>query len=183
LTEKRNSDVLVTFFFARFDDQQSLKAETIIKSIARQALGLGNLSEEAETLLEKVNLSTGLTELLELLRIRITQLRTFYIIIDGLDECEKADRDYLLKALSSVMSIASNARLFLASRDGLSGEVRKKFPSLENLSMSCPSAQSDIATYIESAIDEKLESEDLNVGDRELVEEIRQALVKGAEGM
>ena len=73
-------------------------------------------------------------------------------------------------------------RLFLASRESLSAELRHKFPSLEHISMSCPSAQPDIENYIEGLIQEKL-GKDRIVANRGLVEEIRHALVKGADGM
>ena len=182
LTEKRDPDVSVAFFFPRFDDQQSLKADTAIRSIVRQALDAGNLPEEAETWLNKVDLLSGLDELLELLRIKVAQLKTFYIVIDGLDEFEKPQRDDIFKALSCLASDGSSVRLFLASRESLSAELRHKFPSLEHISMSCPSAQPDIENYIEGLIQEKL-GKDRIVANRGLVEEIRHALVKGADGM
>ena len=183
LREKRDPDVSDAFFFPRFDDEQSLKAETAIRSVVRQAaFDARNLSKEAETWLKKVDPSSGLDELLELLRIKVAQLKTFYIIIVALDELEKPERDDIFKALSCLASDGSRVRLFLTSLESLSAELRHKFPSLEHISMSCPSAHSDIENYIECLIQEKL-GKDLIVADRGLVEEIRQALVKGADGM
>jgi hypothetical protein len=183
LMGKRDSDVFVAFYFPRFDDQLSLMAETAIKSIVRQVLEPRNLSKETEVRLKKVDLSSGLDELLELLRIKIAQLKRLYIIIDGLDEFQKPERDDLFKALSSLASYGSNLRLFLASRESLSAELRKIFPSLEHISMGCQLAQSDIELYIEGIIQEKLKNQDLTVGDPGLVAEIKEALVKGADGM
>ena len=185
LTEKRGSDVFVSFFFVRFDDHQSLKAEVILKSIIRQALNQSGLSEQMEASLEQalLDLSSGFEELLKLLQNIVAALTTLYIVIDGLDECEKRERDELLEALSSLTMVTSNTRFFLASRENVSGEIKRRFPALEHLSMSCPSAQSDIAAYVESAVQDKLQSEDLVVGDPSLIEEIKLALTEGADGM
>jgi hypothetical protein len=49
--------------------------------------------------------------------------------------------------------------------------------------MNCKSAESDIAAYVKGAVHERLQSEDLIVGDSNLIEEITNSLIKGAEGM
>ncbi|UKZ49193.1 hypothetical protein TrVGV298_003436 [Trichoderma virens] len=49
--------------------------------------------------------------------------------------------------------------------------------------MDCSSAQSDIAAYVEGIVQEKLQDEELVVGDSDLIEEIKTALSKGANGM
>lgn len=185
LTQKRGSDVPVCFFFVQFDNQKSREAEAILKSIIRQALDQSGFPEEMEPLLEKVqsNLTSDFDELFELLRKITMTTKMLYIIIDGLDECEKSDRDDLLGAISSLARPGSNVKLFLASRDSISREITRGFSALEHLSMSCPSAQLDIATYVEGTIQEKLQCEDLIVGDPSLIEEIKQALMRGSDGM
>lgn len=75
-------------------------------------------------------------------------MTTLCIAIDNLDECGSSDGNELLEALSSLTTVASNTRLFLASRENVSREIEKRFPSL-----------------------------DLVVGDPSLIEEIKQALV------
>lgn len=182
LTQKRDSDVFVAFFFPRFDDQQSLKAETVIRSIIRQTLDPGNLSDRVEVQLRKVDQLSGLDQLLELLRSRIAELRTLYVVIDGLDEFENPERDDILKVLSCLFSHESKVRIFLAGRESLSAEIRTIFPSIEHISMSCPLARPDIESYVDSLIQTKL-GRDLNVSDQGLIKDIKQALIKGADGM
>lgn len=185
LTTECSPDIAVTFFFVRFDDRQSLKTEYILKSIIRQALTKVGLSKETEALLQYThpNLTPGCQELFELLRMIATGLTKFYIIVDGLDECEKSDRNDLLRTLSLLTTVRSNTRLFLAGRDSISREVKRLFPGLGHLTMNCPSVESDITAYVEGAVQEKLQSEDLIVGDSSLIEEIKQALREGADGM
>ncbi|KAM0452065.1 hypothetical protein ACHAPV_009689 [Trichoderma viride] len=184
LTEKRGQDVFISFFFVRYDDRQSLNAEVILRSIIRQALNQCGFSEDIAVLLEKIQagLSSGLEELLELLQRIATVFKVLYIIIDGVDECEKQDRDDVLYALS-LATVTSNTKLFLASRDSISLEIQKSFPTLHRLSMNCSSAHSDIATYVDGIVQEKLQSEELIVGDSRLIEDIKLALTEGADGM
>ncbi|KAJ6088339.1 hypothetical protein N7486_009600 [Penicillium sp. IBT 16267x] len=80
-------------------------------------------------------------------------------------------------------TVGSNTRLFLAGRDNVSREVKRTFPDLGHLFMSCPQAESDIVAYVEGAVQERLQSEDLIVGDPSLIEEIKKALREGADGM
>ncbi|TFB02951.1 Ankyrin repeat domain-containing protein 50 [Trichoderma ghanense] len=186
LTDKRRSDVFVSFFIIQFDDQQSLNAETILKSIIQQALHASRPSREIESSLERMilSLSSGLKDLLVLLRKTAASFKTFYIAIDGIDECSKQDRGDLLGILSSVLATERNTKLFLASRDSVSREIQTTFTIAdEHLSMECSSVQADIATYVEGIVQDKLQSEELIVEDLSLIEDIKAALTEGADGM
>lgn len=164
---------------------QSLNCEVMLKSIIRQALNSIGVSDEVEALLEQMqhSLTSGLQEFLQLLQNIAKSLNFFYIAIDGVDECEKQDRDDLLHVLSSLAISSSNTKIFLTSRDSVSREIQRVFPSIEHLSMTCSSAQSDIATYIDGIVQDKLQREELIVQDSGLIEDIKLALNKGANGM
>ncbi|KAK4064438.1 hypothetical protein Trihar35433_7955 [Trichoderma harzianum] len=185
LTKERSPDVFISFFFVRFDDRQSLNAEIILKSIIRQMLNVSKLYEKVETLLDnmQLNLASGLDEIAKLLQSTAAEFKKLYIVIDGLDECTKSERHDLLEILRSVLNVRSNTKLFLAGRDSVSREVQIKFPTLKQISMDCSSAQSDIATYVEGIVQEKLKTEELIVGDPDLIEDIKAALSDGANGM
>ncbi|KAF3056870.1 Ankyrin repeat domain-containing protein 50 [Trichoderma lentiforme] len=185
LTKKRNPDVFISFFFVRFDDRQSSKAEVILKSIIRQMLNVSNIFAKVETLLDnmQLNLASGLNDIEKLLQSIASEFKTLYIVIDGLDECTQSERHDLLESLHSVMKVRSNIKLFLAGRDSVSREVQIKFPTLKQILMDCSSAQSDIATYVEGIVQEKLKTEELIVSDPDLIEDIKAALSGGANGM
>lgn len=110
-----------------------MNAETILKSIIQQALHASSPSREIEFLLERMrlSLSSGLQDLLELLRKTVASFETFYIAIDGIDECSKQDRGELFKALSSLLATESNTKLFLAGRDSVSRELRNAFTAAD----------------------------------------------------
>ncbi|KAH8812078.1 hypothetical protein F5884DRAFT_831783 [Xylogone sp. PMI_703] len=183
IMEKCKPDIPVAYFFSRFDDQESLNAEAIVRCIIKQLLGSADLPKEIESQLERLNSLSGCGALSELLRTTTRQFKALYIVIDGVDECEKQERDELFWILSSLISIDNVARIFIASRDSLFGEIQKRFDVFEQCSMGNVLAQGDITTFIEGTIQDRIENQDLNVGDNGLIEEIKQALVCGAEGM
>jgi len=176
----------VAFFFPHFNDPQSLCAETVIRSIIRQSLDPVTLSEEVEASLIEVVLkpSPGVDELTVVLRQRLAQSEKFYIFIDALDEFEPKERRALIDVLASLGSSGgSGLRVFLAGRESLSGELKDKLPGIERLSMASAGANTDVALYVNEALQERIENRDLVVGDRSLVLEIEQALMRHADGM
>ncbi|SPO05181.1 uncharacterized protein DNG_07867 [Cephalotrichum gorgonifer] len=87
LLEKRSSETLVAFFFLRFDDQESLKAENILRSIVRQILQSATSAGELESLLEDASLDpwAGLRDISTLLEKSVNRLKNLYVVIDGVD--------------------------------------------------------------------------------------------------
>lgn len=176
----------MAFFFVRFDDQESTKADVILRSILRQAIDMVDFDNQIQTMLEKWQdtLLSEIEDVVQMLRgVISTRLRNFHIVIDGLDECGKKDRDSLMRGLFSIRIVAKEVRIFLCGRQSMSREVEKAFQPLIDLSMDCRPAEFDIPKYIESAVQERLHSEELIVGDQNLIDEIKEALKRGADGM
>lgn len=138
--------------------------------------------DDIEQDLQSLSLSDEWHTIITLLR-RVTGLKTSYIIIDGLDECNRVERRKILKALATLAFSGLNMKIFVSSRDGLAGEIRKRFESIEHVSMNNPLIHNDIATYVNGIIEEKTKTEDLQVGDSSLIEEIKQTLIQRADGM
>jgi hypothetical protein len=185
LTEKQDPDIFVSFFFIRFDDVESCKTDVILKSILWQILDTTGFPDGMASLLEESqrNSPCDPKDLSQMLNLAALQLKGLYIIIDGLDECSKGDRDGLLLAFQSLFLFRQNIKVFISGRESISREFERRFSHAERVSMRHPSAQSDISTYIDNAVEERLHREDLIVGDQTLIEEIKDALKKGADGM
>ncbi|KAH8893514.1 hypothetical protein GQ53DRAFT_780886 [Thozetella sp. PMI_491] len=182
LTEKQNPEVCVAFFFPG-SGQSSKDAETVIRSIIRQLLTPRDLPETIDTRLEKLTTSMDLEEHVAVLKMAIENLKMAYIIVDGLDEFEKQERTRLLKTFSGLHTCGPAVRIFLAARESISAEIFIRFPANNHVSMSNELAALDIKSYIDDIIQERLEEEELTVGDPDLVAEIGHALLKGANGM
>ncbi|KAI6560168.1 hypothetical protein MCOR03_004459 [Pyricularia oryzae] len=173
----------VSFFFAQADDADSLDAETILRSILYQRLLNTNISEEMELKIRNTVSTSAFSDVLDLLREVIPAPQTSYIVLDGLDECNKENRKMVLKALSALASPNNNVRLFLSARSSLQEEVERYFPVIERLKLGHESTNEDIAAYIKGFIDERMDDGDLKVGDLSLLDEIQRVLTEGAQGM
>ncbi|KAI2633880.1 ankyrin repeat-containing domain protein [Xylaria nigripes] len=182
--EKGHSGCYVSYFFTNSGFQESLSAETIMRSILRQTLPLpSRLSRETEKRLRELSFDGDLDEIVKFIRDITHVSKPSYIIIDGLDECERPERLKLLKSLSSLVASATNTKLFLACRENISGDIQTHFSSMNRISVNASRVQDDIATYINGILQEKTEQQELKVGDPSLIDEIKQALVQGADGM
>ncbi|GAW26453.1 hypothetical protein SAMD00023353_3200910 [Rosellinia necatrix] len=184
LLTKTDTDIMVFFFFIRSDDKMSLKAETIIKSILRQGLPCAaELSDEMENKIQVAVSSEDVGRIIALLD-DITAGRTkFYIIIDGLDECDKWERTILIKGLACLSSRRTNVKLLLASRESLLDEICRCFPSFQRIATGGTGTYGDIATYVTGVVDERAKNGELRIGNAGILEEVKTALIEGADGM
>lgn len=184
LLEKGRSDCFVSFFFVQSDDQESLNAKSIIRSLVRQRLPRpAQLSKELEESLRKLNSHSELDDIAELFNVVTTESKLSYIVIDGLDECDKLNRAEILRALSSLVVQTQNTKVFIASRESLIGDVQKHFPTHGHISMANSDAGNDICAYVDGSIEKRIEDGDLKVGDSNLIPEIKKALIQSADGM
>ncbi|KAI1329398.1 ankyrin repeat-containing domain protein [Xylariaceae sp. FL0255] len=196
--EKDDFKFHISYYFAQFSEPRSLKACAILKSILRQRLpGPLELSDEMEKKLVALSEESSDDPLLssavswdhrELYRIAmllsniIDTSIPFYIVIDGLDECERSQRLTLFKALSQLLKKAVNVRLFLCCGTGLLEDTEKHFPSYRNIPMDL-GTQEDISVYIDGMIQEKIDLGELQDLHPKIIDEIKTALNCGADGM
>lgn len=137
---------------------------------------------EIENALQSLNSSSDTEDILDVLR-RFAPTTTFYIAMDGIDECERIHAVKLLKALAALVSCRGSLRLFVSSRPSHLPDISRHFKEPLHISLECQYVDADIATYINDAIDMKIDEDDLRVGDASLVGEIKSALIQGAQGM
>lgn len=178
------------YFFCQFDNSSSLEAYTIIRSLLRQLLEHAKLSVDLESRLEAITRhpaldSVALDSLLQdLFGKQICSFQRTYIVIDALDECEKKHRNIVLKFLrTAISSSQSTLKIFLTSRGGLGDEVRRCCTSVQHLSMGSSEALCNLKVFINRVLRERVANGDLVVGDENLIQEIEDALLTGAQGM
>ncbi|KAI1740288.1 hypothetical protein F4680DRAFT_115030 [Xylaria scruposa] len=185
ILSEKGSDCVVSFFFVESGNLESLGAGAIIRCLLRQRIDPAQIPQEVNDRLEQIDSFSDLDELIELLRVMMPPPKVSYIVIDGLDECEKSDRSRLLEALSSLNASEheQNIRLFLSGRNSLQMEIQKQFAAFDSVSMDCPLARDGISIFIRDIIREKIQNGELSIGDPFLEEDIKSALCHGAQGM
>jgi hypothetical protein len=186
LCHNTTNPTFVRFFFCQYDNPESLKARTILGSLIRQCLDINNLSNKIEGRLKELLKDSPLDfeELNDLIEDVFAVSQEQFIVIDALDECEKADRKLLLSALRRLINASKvKLKIFLTSGPHMGIEFERTLRPNFHISMTSPEANSDIRSYIENEITQKNENGDLMVGQSQLITEIQDALVRGAQGM
>jgi ankyrin repeat protein len=175
--------VAVAYFFCRYDTPRSLRARTILGSLARQLLRtIPDLSVVVEACEETC--STESTErILELICHGFPSGHEAYFILDGLDECETAEREAVAQGLKKIQQLLK-LRLLISFRlepnNGLDAFTKRL--AITRVT-SIPEDNPDIEAFIEAELGRCLESQTLVIGDPTLVLDIQDALVKGSQGM
>jgi ankyrin repeat protein len=173
----------VAYFFCKHDIPESLRARTIIGSLARQLLcTVPDLSVLAESC--RTTLTTGDTEkLLELLLQGFPSNTKAYFVLDGLDECDSQEKETLVEAISTVqkilkITVCSSFRQ--EPNNGLQSVTNQLFATRVVL---LPDENPDIESFIAADLKRCLDKNLLTIGDSALEVEIKNALSKGAQGM
>ncbi|KAI9764860.1 MAG: hypothetical protein M1840_008006 [Geoglossum simile] len=175
---------LVRFFFCRYDNPESLKAKAILGSLVRQCIQVDTMSSQIEADLERLldDSPPDFEDISDLMEKVSSVPDEQLFVIDAIDECEKAERHLFLSALQR-MANSPRVKIFLASGLHIGIELERVLKLNHRMSMASPDAHSDIKAYVEHSIAEKERNEELKVGQPQLLIEIRDTLVNGAQGM
>ena len=138
-----------------------------------------------ESIIETLRVNIhGLSEqkLTNLLSTAIQSCAGLYIILDGLDECERDVQQAITITLSRLMTIGHPVIKFLVTcRD--EGHLLTRFSNFNRLEISSQASAADIQSYISHAVTTSLLSGDLTLHNPALEEEIISKLVDKAQGM
>ncbi|KIW79346.1 hypothetical protein Z517_05958 [Fonsecaea pedrosoi CBS 271.37] len=173
-------NALLGYFFCSHDDAESLQAKTILGSLARQLLSL--LSPDTFASIDTVESDPfDNDEIVSYLHKLAPQNEQAFVIIDGLDECPEIELDKLFSYLPKFLQTSQLFHIFCSSRPDLHTRYRASLPSQHHLPL--PVENHEIAQYIDSALEDRLTTGSLCLGDPAIILAIRQALVEGSRGM
>ncbi|KAI0199405.1 hypothetical protein F4808DRAFT_216865 [Astrocystis sublimbata] len=177
--EKRNSGCDMSYIFVDSNDPQSLKAETIMRSLLRQRLPPATrLSDRIEDKLRHLNENGDLPQIaLFLAGIMNASSRPSYIVIDGLDKCSTRTRGRLLRALSW-LTLNTTSKLFLSSKEEMVEEIQSHFPAIGRISMDNRAVKDDMAQYIYHKL-----NKEPTLGNSAAITEFTKEIIEGADGV
>lgn len=163
-----------------------MRAQTILRALARQLITIQDVSGDTKQALESIqNSSEHISSKLSRLLTRLLSKKgpASWVIVDGIDECQREERRTLIKALRSILDDGVNARLFITSRDHATSIFKGDYINKEQVSMNCSFAQDDMAQLVDEAVQKCLDTEELLVTNETLTTEIKNTLTKHADGM
>jgi hypothetical protein len=178
-----SKDIVVTYFFCRYDIPESLNAGTIIRSLVRQLLRpIADLDIAAE-FLDDTTSALDFERMFSLLRRALPSTYRAYFILDGLDECDYNERSILtlkLRKLQDTITLLVCISFRLEPDNALKLNP-EEFTAPRSISMS--EDNPDIEIFIEKELENCIESKHLVIGNPTLILEIRDALLQGSQGM
>lgn len=186
LCRLRKDNDHIGFFFYEYDNASSLIAQTILGSLIQQCLSVDTLSKTTEGRLKDLfeGSSPDAEDLEPLLHDIAATSRTIIFVIDGFNECTKANRTIVLRILHRLISSSQLIiKIFFSSREDIIGDIGRVFNTYQRVIMDCEEARADIPIYVNDIIAEKTENSDLIVNNIQLLQDIQEALVRGANGM
>ena len=172
---------VVAYFFCRHDEVESLQARTIIGSVARQIFN----SIKPDLVDEIAQMRSGIIDTDQILgyiqKLLPSNLHEYFIVIDGLDECEEKESRLLLQCLKQLLMSKTTLRVYCSSRP----DVFRWAPALlePQWNVFMPQTSPDIEEYIENTLEQRLGSGNLSVGDPTIILTIRDVLLENARGM
>ncbi|KAH7161651.1 hypothetical protein EDB81DRAFT_925251 [Dactylonectria macrodidyma] len=174
---------VIAYFFCRYDIPESLEARTIMGCLARQLLEQSATHHSHDHIfLEESAPVMDVDKILEVLLSVLPSDREFYLILDGLDECNLDEQNNMFRCFDQIQSKAlANHKICVSVRS--TPENLLRFGKRIRWYTSMPEHNEDIKEYIATEVDHCLQDGRLVVGDPHLAQDIKEALNDGANGM
>ena len=174
---------LVAYFFCRHDVLESLRARTILGSLARQLLrtlfDLKFLSGSCENAYS----TDDVEKISHMVLQGFPTDQKAYFVVDGLDECDLEERELLVQEVQKIQT-KLNVLVCASSRIESNNSLHPMTSGLLLIRIvPLPEENPDIEVFIEAKLRHCLERELLTIGDATLIVDIQDTLVAGSQGM
>ncbi|KAL9035547.1 MAG: hypothetical protein Q9180_004806, partial [Flavoplaca navasiana] len=177
---------VIAYHYCDYANRKTLQAETILGTILKQFLVNGHIPEELEKKFPRGygedahTLDVG--DLSDLLCVAIRRFPLAFIVIDGLDECEKASRKVVLDLLHRLQKPEkSTVKTFISCRQ--EDQILRSFEGVLMVQMTASALKDDIQLFVADSVSSRIESGELRVRNPDLAQEITDELVNKAQGM
>jgi hypothetical protein len=176
----RTENASLAYFFVRHDLATSLKARTIIGSIAKQIL---SSAEDFANITEAGQMTMNSNDILSLICRVIPKNRKIYVVLDGLDLCDRLAKEEVVGFLRNLQDELC-VLVCISFRQEPNAVPDAELQELRlTTAVSLPDNRADIEIFVEAELARRLDNRSLTVGDPKFVLEIQDALLAGSKGM
>ncbi|CAF3540579.1 unnamed protein product [Fusarium graminearum] len=192
INNKQSESEVVSFFFSRFDDSESLQCDTILRSLVFQLASRRSLTKivESKDLYSDLELakrqSYSRDSLKRLFHSSLELIEKWFMVLDGIDECDADERRGLFGFLSDLLeneNASGKVKLLLSCRETLNHDITTWFSLPLHVVTGSKTTSQDILTYAEDILREKLSRGELVLGDINLAQEILRSISLKEQGM
>lgn len=176
----------VVYYYCDYADQSTLQLDRILGSLLKKLFLCHEISEHCETKLLQIyagGTRAPAENALAAIFCSIVALHPgLYIVVDGLDECEKPVWQAMLKILKHLEDIQqSSYKIFITCVE--EGSVSHHLAKFAYLQLSPEATIEDIEVFVKSSVRSKIEDGELRIRNSRLEQEIVSELVLKANGM
>ncbi|KAI2763075.1 hypothetical protein DTO006G1_2214 [Penicillium roqueforti] len=186
LHASRNTNDIISYYICRADNTASLSARNIIGSLARQILDSQIKHAEDESLQRLYEDSNDLNtaEVVDFVLSRLHDDNTYYLAIDGLDECEPVEIRKVAQSMAKLCNMrVKNFKVLCTGRPELENQLFGAMKPKYKIPVTETKVDLEMDRYIAAAIGNCLEDKQLILGDPTLIVKIFETLKKGSNGM
>ncbi len=160
--------------------------DRILGTILKQLVPEDRIPEEIELLILRAYKDGQRTpethELVELVCSLLQPRPLVYIILDGLDECERQPRQEIVSFLDRVSTLTkTSVRTFVSCRD--EDQLLRLIKSYSRIQLTAVALEDDIKSFVEGSVRSKIESGQLTLRNSDLEHQIVRELVNKSHGM
>ncbi|KAM0244239.1 hypothetical protein ACHAP5_006452 [Fusarium lateritium] len=172
-------NTVVLYFFSRHDDLSSLQARTIFGSLIRQLLEIYATDDSFSHLFVDTISTFDLGDIIAIFKKLPARSRQVYVVLDGLDECPFEEQETARRCLPVLHSIGCKLCVSVRTpeKTGIWGQEAFHFR------VSIGENNPDIVDYVQVEVENRVRNGRLTTRDPELVKDIKEELMKGADGM
>ena len=179
----------VIYFYCDHSDQRTLNLSGVLSTLAFQLLRrMENFSDPLVEMIERAYdhglRSPSNDQLLQILSSATQYFPEAYIIVDGLDECERGTSGELLSMIKRILEPSDShtkVKVLISSRE--EGLALSLLESTTKLKITESLLQADMEAYVAWAVRSKLHSEEMTISNPVLESEIVACLSSQASGM
>lgn len=186
LVTATTSRVAIAYYYCDYVDQRTLQTDRILGTILKQLIPEDRVPEEIEPCILRAYKDGQRTpethELVDLVCFLLQLRPLVYIILDGLDECERQPRQDIVSFLHRLSTLAKTSiRTFVSCRDG--DQLWRSLNSYSRIQLTAAALGDDIKSFVEGSVRSRIESGQLTLRNSELEHQIVQHLVNKSHGM
>ena len=176
----------VVYYYCDYADQRTLQTDRIIGTLLKQFFISGHIPEEIEAQIPlgcvEGGQSLSMNELMDLVVLAVKLSSPTFVVLDGLDECEKEPRLQMtgfLNRLSGLCTAVVKTLVLCREEDQLLRSLQRT-PCIRIT----PSAlEGDIKSFVTGSVKSRVQSRELRLRNPSLELEIVSELVSKAHGM
>lgn len=178
--------VAIVYYYCDYADHRSLQTNRILGTILKQLIPENEAWDEIEPkILRAYKDGTRIPETSELVELICSLMKLqpkVYIILDGLDECERSPKQDILSFLERLATLANaSVHTFVSCRD--EDQLTRSLNSYSRVRLTAAALETDIKSFVEGSVRARIVSRQLTIRNSDLEHLIVRELIQKSHGM